>query len=348
MTLALASTAERSEIRYGAFLVAFLFVCVLAGGANITNDETDQVFCVVRGACALDMLPRERQFLLEAILPNAFGAALAALGLKGGALIGVWILGGYAALAAAATAAVRRGALAFGAFALVVVAARWPEVAQHWIGKPDAYLAAALTAMATQERGPRRWLWALLATLCHPPIGVLSAMALVFFETETPRRADFGLLASAIGGYGLAKLALHWEAPGLVAREAFALANFETIAAQVRPYGFEFFAASFSGLAAIALGGLAPITATQRAKAARLLACLAAFWGFSAFLSLDHSRVFALLSGPLMLAAARQFKVPAPSLPALALVALVVSAGPHLDQLGYTSCGNLIAPRLFR
>ena len=349
MTMALAPPVVRSDLHYGAFLILFALIGVLAHGATLTNDEVERVFCVVRGACALDSLPRERQFLLEALLPNAFGAALAAAGLKGAVLIAAWIVAGYALLALVCARALKRGAIGFGALALVAVVSRIPEVAFYWIGKPDAYLLAMLVGMAAEDRGWRRNAFALAATLCHPPIGVLSAAALTAFEAETPRRVDWLLAASAIAGYFVAKIALRLEAPGLVAREAFALANIRTIATQARPYSLDFFAACFSGVAAVALAGLVSLnTSADRGLAARALAALGIFWLFATYLTLDHTRVFALLCAPLLLAATRAFRLEPISLGALALIALVVTAGPHLDQLGFTSCGNLMAPALFR
>jgi hypothetical protein len=349
MTLALAQTAPRSDLQYGSLLTFVALLGVLAHGAVLTNDEIERVFCVVRGACALDAVPKERQFLLEAVLPNALGALLATLGLKGQALVGVWIVTGYAALTAVCARAVHRGAVGFATLALVAVLSRTPEVAFYWVGKPDSYLLAMLVGMAAEDRGWRRNAFALAATLCHPPIGVLSAAALAFFEADAPRRFDAGLAGSAVAGYFAAKLALHWEAPGLIAREAFAIANIKTIAMQVKPYALDFFAASFSPIAAAALAGFIPLpTSVERGRAARAGLALGGFWVFATVLTLDHTRVFALLCAPLLLAAARAFRVGTVNLWALALIALIVAAGPHLDQLGFTSCGNLIAPSLFR
>jgi hypothetical protein len=348
MTLALAPPAPRSDLQYGSLLLVVTLIGVLAHGAVLTNDEIERVFCVVRGVCTLDALPKERQFLLEAVLPNALGALVAALGLKGAALLVVWIVAGYALLAAVCARALRRGAVGFATLALVAVVARIPEVAFYWIGKPDSYLLAMLVGMAAEDRGWRRHAFALGAALCHPPIGVLSAAALAFFEADTPRRFDGGLVASAIGGYLAAKLALHAEAPGLVAREAFAFANIQTIAAQVKPYALDFFAACFSPIAAVALAGVVLPASASVARVARAALALGVFWFFATYLTLDHTRVFALLCAPLALAAARAFRIETVSLKTFALIALIAAAGPHLDQLGFTSCGNLVAPALFR
>ena len=341
MTLALAAPVGRPNLQLGAVLILVMTIGMLANGGRIIDDDVERLFCVVRGVCALGSVPSERQFLFEAILPNAFGAALETIGLRGLALISAWIIAGYGLLAFVAVRAAQRGAITFSALALVAVISRIPELGYNWIGKPDVYLLAMLLGMAVEERGWKRNAFAFAAALCHPPIGVLSAAGLAMLEAETPRRFDGALVASAVVGYLVGKLLLRWEVLGFVGREAFALANIWAIEAQARPYALVFFAGSFSGFAGAALAGIVPLgSSADFSRAARALAALLVFWLFATYLSFDHTRIFSLLSAPLALAAMRAFRVETVSVGALSLISLIGFAAPQLDALGVAKCFN--------
>lgn len=327
------SASYSESVRRAAILLtSFSLLSILTYGVIVHSDELDAIACIMARDCPVDTLPLKQQPVLEGIGPNLIAMLMFVCGLKGAWLHVCWNVLGYGLLAVTVAVVLVKRRIAPWALAAAFLTSRIIETLQLWVSKADPYLLACLIGMAVAGRGKERNALAALGALCHAPVAVLTAGAIVFAEWVQLRRFDLPLCLSVAAGFVAAKAGVHFLVPAFSGRFDFVSQHFADQFQSMLPYTVGFFAIALSGVAAVLLTGAAsPLGPAEGRAAAAVGGILLAWTALSEFVVEDHSRVFSLLSCPLLCWAINALDIRPLRLTELALIGLITLSAPQFS-----------------
>ncbi len=277
----------------GALLALLIAPVLLINGVRPVDGELPVYLAGwARGAL---VVPPRRGFLLEGLLPDALGAALAHLGLSPDLLTYAWWGLGLALLGAVLALSLRRGELAFRHLLLLVAFSHLADTLALWVGKFDPLLMACLLLSAWRRTAPAT-LGSALAGFCHPILAVLSTAGVLAVDLALGRGLRWIQAGAALLAAGADLALVHRLLPDVVGRTGY-VANL--LAGLLHD-------AALLGAPTLVSAALVPFFLVRRFAGpfrygGRRGAALLALWAapvllVACVLTLDHTRVMTLLT----------------------------------------------------
>jgi hypothetical protein len=281
----------------------FVSVCFLWSIFGLTDTDIAVIFRGILGR-STEIIPPNRQFLFESVLPNYFGAALTALIEDNKAITIGWLLIGAGLFVYVLFLLLFRKFIDWKTIFLVAFFSPILKICVSWVGKSDLYLLAFLLfPIFSQSNSAIIFLSSALAALCHPQIAIISLVLLECARFMLRQRPRLSTVGGAVVGLIVAKIDLHIFAlegasgrfdyitkfmPDLVLSGAFDAVSFSIMS--IVP----------SLLLFLASGVMKPpgFRELWKVNVIPFVVCLSAITVICIFLTLDRSRVFTLLTFP--------------------------------------------------
>lgn len=199
--------AVQAGIPLRIYAFAAIYSLILISYLHPADSDIVDIFRVFGGQLPIDVVPPERRFLLENIIPNMIGVPILEI-VKGrvGTII-VWFGLGLTLMLTVILYLYRRGELDWRLAFLIFTFSAGPKILISWIGKGDVYQLSLFLLIALA--GPSGFFAALLsaaAVLCHPFIGLIALLSLECTRFMLHGRVNSWAVGGCISGFVLSQL----------------------------------------------------------------------------------------------------------------------------------------------